>query len=105
MSDYFQIATEQAKAYRDQILKARQPEYVTRVEVVPTLVCGDRGNRAACGTVYFSRCHADQFEAGRLTITTIDDGREMRVFEPGTWAECTVYGPDDHVLYGFQGSF
>jgi hypothetical protein len=102
MTNLFQIASDQAKAYRDQILKARQPDYATSVEVVPLVLGPDLVTRVPIGSHHYSRCHADQFEAGRLTITAQDDGYDVRTYEPGTWKSCTVRGPDGHIAYSWE---
>lgn len=98
---FLEIAATQAKAYRDRVLA---DPHIDTVVVVPT-VMGPSGYRVPCGTVHFPRCHADQFESGRLTITAMDNGYVMRVYEPGEWAECAAYGPDGHLSYGWQGSY
>jgi hypothetical protein len=57
MTNLFQIASDQAKAYRDQILKARQPDYATSVEVVPLVLGPELVTRLAsllalpCGSI------------------------------------------------------
>lgn len=100
-SDLMQIAIDGAKALRADVL-AGSTEYVTSV-VVQETVMGPSGRRVPCGEARYPRCHADQFTTGWLTITSMDDGRELRTYGPGQWVECMVYGPDGHVAYGWQG--
>lgn len=97
--DYFELAAADAKSHRDRLVK----EHPSSVVVVPMILGPDNQTMVPCGEVSFPRCVADQFEAGRLTVSSLDTGEDMRIYEPGTWAECTVYGPDDHILYGFTG--
>lgn len=103
-SDLLQLATHDAKAYRDQVLAARgNHEYVTSVVVTET-VMGPNGYRVACGQASFPRCHADQFTTGVLTIASMDDGYELRVYLPGFWKDCTCYGPDGHIAYSWEAT-
>lgn len=53
------------------------------------------------GSSEFVRCTADLFEADTLTITALDDDYVMRVYRPGTWKACTVYGPHGHPEFSF----
>jgi len=101
VSDYLQLATDQAKSYRDRVVAEMQADVRASSVVVVPMMAGPDGSRVPCGTISFPRCVADQFEVGRLTVSSIDDGYVMRVFEPGTWAQVTVYGQDDHILYGW----
>ena len=53
------------------------------------------------GEVFFSRCTADIFEIGTLTITSLEDEREVRVYPPGVWRSCTVYDMHHQWLFSF----
>ena len=54
------------------------------------------------GSAVFSRCTADVFTTDTLTISSIDDGAEIRVLGPGQWHECIVFDArNDHPLFGF----
>lgn len=79
-------------------------ERLPPVVVVPTILGPDNVTRVPCGEDTYPRAVADQFQAGRLTISSAADDSEIRVYAPGTWAEVTVYGPDGHVAYGWTGA-
>jgi len=55
------------------------------------------------GEAYFSRCDCDVFTKDTLTITSVDDGREIRVIPPGEWIEaiCLKSG---NPLYAFKST-
>lgn len=53
------------------------------------------------GECHFSLCTADVFDIDTLTITVIEDGLELRTFQPGTWVEATVFDSRGNVLFGF----
>lgn len=97
----FEQAVNRAKAYRDQVISARR-DYASTVVVVPMVIGPDNLTKVPCGEVTCPRCVADQFEKGRLSVTSIDDGYELRSYEPDEWAECTVYGSDGHILYSWS---
>ena len=97
----FDLAASQAKAYRDQVIRARR-DYASTVVVVPMVLGPDNVTMVPCGEVVCPRCVADQFEKGRLTITSIDDGYELRNYGPTEWYACTVYGSDGHILYSWS---
>ena len=49
----------------------------------------------AVGDTFHSRCTADSFEPGVLTISSLDEPLSLplpRVYGPGEWIEATVYG-------------
>jgi len=101
-SDLLQFAATLAKDYRDAVV-AGSTEYVTSVVVTET-VLGPSGRRVPCGEASYPRCHADQFKAGELTISSMDDGHDVRVYPKGTWTHCSAYGPDGHVAYAWEGA-
>lgn len=102
--DYFGLAAEQARNYRDSILTRRRHDIhlASTVVVTPTILGPDWKTRVPCGSEEYPRCVADQFVAGTLTITAIDDERTVREFKPGMWADCTVFGPDGHIAYSWR---
>ena len=99
-SDLLQFATDLAKDYRNAVIQG-STEYVTSVVVTET-VLGPSGRRVPCGEASYPRCHADQFQNGWVTVTSMDDGREIRVYGPGQWTQCTCYGPDGHIAYAWE---
>jgi hypothetical protein len=49
----------------------------------------------------FARCTCDVFTADTLTVTSIDDGRVVGLYGPGTWREGRAYGVDGWPAFGF----
>lgn len=102
-SDLLQFAADLAKDYRNAVIQG-STEYVTSV-VVGETVMGPNGYRVPCGESSFPRCHADQYKSdGWLTITSMDNGYEIRHYAPGQWASCTVFQPDGHIAYAWEAS-
>ena len=80
--DYLRLVTDVAKAQRDQIL-ASAPSVVVQHLI---------------GQTQYPRCQLcvtyRTGEAMALTVTAIDDGREMASFGPGRWQEATQVEAD-----------
>lgn len=95
--NYFQQAVEDAKRYRDHLVEPHpQNPYIT----VTTMMLGpDNVTKVPCGESTFPRCQADEFIKGVLTITSMDDGYEMRIYAPGEWAEAVAYDAFGHLSY------
>ena len=55
------------------------------------------------GSSSFSRCTADVYTDGKLTVTSIDTGDEMRVFPFGTWVSADVRDAEGWLLFSFNG--
>lgn len=55
------------------------------------------------GSAQFARCTADVFDHDTLTISSIDDGADIRVLGPGQWRECVVFegSGDPHPAFAF----
>jgi len=99
--NFFQQAVEDAKRYRDQVV---EPQMQNPYVVVTTTCLGpDNVTRVPCGEASFPRCQADEFIKGVLTITSMDDGYEMRVYAPGEWAEATAFDAFGHISYYLSG--
>jgi len=51
-------------------------------------------NRSECGTVEYPHALLDRLSDGGLTVTSIDNGRELATWAAGTWAEASQFGSD-----------
>lgn len=98
----FDQTVQRAKQYRDDVIRARREDFACSVVVVTKALGPDNVTLVPCGESSFPRCVADQFETKRLTVSAIDNGYEMRVFEPNEWDSCAVFGPDGHLLYAWS---
>lgn len=52
------------------------------------------------GESSYPRATADEFEAGTLTVTSLDTGCDLRVYQPGQWRSYIVYAPDGYPEFG-----
>lgn len=96
-ANYFQQAVDDAKRYRDQVTEpSMQNPYVC---VTLTCVGPDNVTRVPCGDATFTRCDADEFVKGVLTITSIDSGWVMREYQPGEWIQAVAYDAFGHISY------
>ena len=54
------------------------------------------------GELTAPRCAVDQFKAGELTVTSLDDGHTVSVFYEGEWLSATCYDEQGYPLYEFM---
>ena len=74
--NYFHVAADHARQYRDHLLRGQDPQAAPCVVV-----------ELAIGSASFPRSVLDEFTQGTVTITSVDSGSFVRVYPPGTWKE------------------
>jgi hypothetical protein len=84
--NFFGIAAEHARQYRDRVLTSHDPQAAPCVVV-----------ELAIGWASFPRSVLDEFTPGTLTVTSLDSGTFVRVCPPGTWREAKQLDALGHV--------
>lgn len=88
MIDYFSLAADHAKQYRDRVLAGGTPHHAPHVVV-----------ELPIGSATYSRATMDAFQQDHLTVTSIDTQDEIRTFQPGEWTEARQVDEHGRVEY------